>query len=117
MLATLLNGRILKPKRYDEEILEAAGWNEKNYSGKQLLYQQFENSQQQLLNYMENNGYPFAKIFLDSISIENNELSGILKIDRGPLYKIDSIRIIGSAKVSTDFLQRYLNIPNGTIHI
>lgn len=106
----------IKTKPVDAQILESAGWNEKHFSGKELQYQQFQASQQQLLNYMENNGYPFAKIFLDSISIDNNELTGILKIDRGPLYKIDSIRIFGNAKISNDFLARYLNIPNGTIY-
>src|SRR5579871_1174933 len=106
----------IKTKHDDASILEAAGWSEKNFSGKLLNYQQFESSQQQVLNYMENNGYPFAKIFLDSVAIDNNELSGTLKIDRGPLYKIDSIRIFGNAKVSNDFLQRYLNLPNGTVY-
>ena len=106
----------IKTKRTDATLLEAAGWNEKNFSGKLLNYQQLQNSQQQLLNYMENNGYPFAKISLDSIEITNNELTGILKIDKGPLYKIDSIRIYGQAKISNDFLQHYLNLPNGSIY-
>ncbi|HLX67745.1 MAG TPA: BamA/TamA family outer membrane protein, partial [Puia sp.] len=35
---------------------------------------------------------------------------------KGPLYKIDSIRVFGNAKISTEFLQRYLNIPNGSIY-
>ena len=106
----------IKTKHADAAMLEAAGWNERNFSGKLLNYQQFQNSQQQLLNYMENNGYPFAKISLDSIVIQDNELSGILKIDKGPLYKIDSIRIFGNVKISNDFLQRYLNIPDGAIY-
>jgi outer membrane protein assembly factor BamA len=106
----------IKTKNSDATILEAAGWNGKNFSGKILNYQQLQNSQQQLLNYMENNGYPFAKISLDSIAIANDELTGLLKIDKGPLYKIDSIRIYGNAKISTDFLQHYLNLPNGSIY-
>lgn len=106
----------IKTKSTDATILEAAGWNDKNYSGKPLNYQQLQNGQQLLLNYMENNGYPFAKISLDSITISNNEMAGVLKIDRGPLYKIDSIRIYGNAKISNDFLQHYLNLPNGTIY-
>jgi outer membrane protein assembly factor BamA len=106
----------IRTKHEDATILEASGWNEKNFSDKQLDQQQLHNSQQQILNYMENNGYPFAKIFIDSITIENNKLTGILKIDRGPLYKIDSIRVFGNVKISSEFLQRYLNFPNGTIY-
>ncbi|HXB42653.1 MAG TPA: POTRA domain-containing protein, partial [Puia sp.] len=106
----------IKTKSADATVLDATGWNEKNYSGKPLNYPQLQNSQRLLLNYMENNGYPFAKISLDSIAIRNNELIGVLKIDRGPLYKIDSIRIYGNAKISNDFLQHYLNLPNGSIY-
>ncbi|HVM88679.1 MAG TPA: BamA/TamA family outer membrane protein [Puia sp.] len=106
----------IKTNERDASTLEASGWNNKNFSGRPFNYQQLESSQQRVLNYMENNGYPFAKIFIDSISIVNNELSGMLKIDKGPLYKIDSIRVFGNAKISTDFLKRYLNIPDGTIY-
>ena len=106
----------IKSGKQDDDLLEASGWSGKKFSGKQLDFNQFKGSQQQVLNYMENNGYPFAKIYLDSIILQNNELAGKLKIDRGPLYKIDSIRAYGSAKISTDFLQRYLNIRNGSIY-
>ncbi|MBS1975651.1 MAG: BamA/TamA family outer membrane protein, partial [Bacteroidetes bacterium] len=60
--------------------------------------------------------YPFAKIYVDSISIVNNEVSGVLKIEKGPLYKIDSLRVFGNARISTNFLKRYLNIPDGLIY-
>jgi outer membrane protein assembly factor BamA len=70
-----------------------------------------------MLDYMENNGYPFAKVSLDSLSLrDSGEVSGVLKIDKGPLYKIDSLRIFGTAKISNEFLQRYLNLPNGTLY-
>ena len=106
----------IKSGKQDADLLEASGWTGKKFTGKQIDFNLFKGSQQQVLNYMENNGYPFAKIYLDSISLQNNELAGKLKIDRGPLYKIDSIRAYGSAKISTDFLQRYLNIRNGSIY-
>jgi outer membrane protein assembly factor BamA len=38
-----------------------------------------------------------------------------LKVNKGPRYKIDSIRIQGNAKISNDYLQRYLDIRNGSI--
>ena len=69
-----------------------------------------------MLVYLENNGYPFGKVFLDSISLIEDSVTATLLIDKGPLYKIDSIRIYGNAKISNDFLQRYLEIPNGSIY-
>ena len=43
-------------------------------------------------------------------------ISAILNIEKGPLYKIDSIHIIGSAKISVEFMERYLGIPEGSIY-
>jgi len=106
----------INTKTDDAFILNASGWNEKKISNKLINFQEIQHAQQQMLNYLENNGYPFAKIFLDSIALDNGTLTANLKIDKGPLYKIDSIRVYGSAKISNDFLQRYLNMGNGSIY-
>jgi len=108
-------GHILT-KPDDAIILYASGWNEKKISNKLLNFQEIQHAQQQILNYLENNGYPFAKISLDSIALTDGILTSNLKIDKGPLYKIDSMRIHGTAKISDDFLQRYLGIRNGSIY-
>jgi len=104
-------------RHIDPALLAAVAWNEKAFSHRPLDFRQFQVRQQLLLDYLENNGYPFAKISLDSIVLKDSaEVSAVLKIEKGPLYKIDSIRVFGTAKISNDFLQRYLNIPNGSIY-
>ncbi|MDR3717059.1 MAG: POTRA domain-containing protein [Puia sp.] len=104
-------------RKVDPVLLMAIGWNARYFSGKPLNFAQFRQEQQTLLNYLENNGYPFAKISLDSVRLrENGEVSASLKIDQGPLYHIDSIRVYGNAKISNEFLQRYLNITEGSIY-
>lgn len=72
--------------------------------------------QKKILDYLEENGRPFGKVYLDSIDIVRNEVSAVLKVEPGPLYKIDSIRVYGDAKISNEFLQRYLEISNGSIY-
>jgi hypothetical protein len=69
-----------------------------------------------LLNYYQNNGYPFAQLKFDSISILNDEITGKLNIDKGILYKLDSINIIGNASISYDFLYKYLGIQKNSIY-
>ncbi|HWW39695.1 hypothetical protein, partial [Pedobacter sp.] len=96
--------------------LESAGWDSKKLSGKPATPDYFQTEELQLLNYMENNGYPFAKISLDSVAIKNGAISAVLNIEKGPLYKIDSIRIVGTAKISVEFMERYLGIPQGSIY-
>ncbi|HTQ29230.1 MAG TPA: hypothetical protein VMI35_13925 [Puia sp.] len=103
-------------RKADENILAASGWNDLKLTGRLFNFQQIQKAQQQILDYMENNGYPFARISLDSIVLSQGVLSATLAIFKGPLYTIDSIRIIGSAKISMHFLQRYLNIQNGSMY-
>jgi outer membrane protein assembly factor BamA len=98
-------------------LLNAVGWRRKNFSGEPMDFSQVQNWQSKILDYLENNGHPFAKIYLDSLKIEeDNKVSATIKIEEGPLYKIDSVRIYGNAKVSNNFLQRYLDINNGSIY-
>lgn len=64
----------------------------------------------EILTYYQNNGYPFAKVYFDSVQIdEKNNIIASLKIDKGFLYKIDSIRVWGNANISNNFLLHYLN--------
>lgn len=66
--------------------------------------------QDSVLAYYNNTGYPFAAVKMDSIEIDNNELSGNLVIDSRGLYSIDSIIQNGKAKLTQNFLHRYLEI-------
>ncbi len=100
----------------DKKALTEAGFFEKDFTDKIINIDQLQKVQQGLLNYYENNGYPFARIYLDSIFIENERLKGLLKAEPGVLYHIDSIRVIGGAKISKDFLQRYTGITNGSLY-
>ena len=100
----------------DQDILEAIRWNEKVFTNDPVSFTNLQGWQEKALNYLEENGHPFAKISFDSIEIEGDEIKGLLTINRGPLYKIDSLRMYGDAKVSNDFLQRYLELPDGSAY-
>ncbi len=77
---------------------------------------QFKKMQTLLLEYFENNGYPFALVGLDSIRIENRKLFANLLIEKGFLYKVDSIRLMGPARISQNFIHRYLDLPKGSLY-
>lgn len=100
----------------DKKLLEQVGWSDKATLNKPLDVTQLKQLQERLLDYFENNGYPFAKIYLDSFAFADDKVGARLSIDRGPLYKIDSIRMYGDAKISNIFMQRYLDIKNGSIY-
>jgi len=100
----------------DNKILDAVGWNRKAFDKKPVNVSQLQSLQMKILEYMENNGYPFASVEMDSVILKDELLYGRLKIINGPLYKIDSIRNDGNARISSGFLQHYLGIRNGSIY-
>lgn len=100
----------------DRKILELAGGSGNDFRNKFLNGDQLQAFQLKILDYLENSGYPFAKLYLDSIRFEREKIFASLKIEKGPLYKIDSIRVYGRAVISKTFLQRYLEIRNGSLY-
>lgn len=107
---------LLNTQQADAAVVALTGWNEKNFSGKPMDFNQIKFLQEKTLDYLENNGFPFAKIFLDSLQLETDLVSAVLKIEKGPLYTIDSIRVFGKVNLSNNFLQRYLEIPEGSLY-
>jgi len=103
-------------KNIDAQILDAIGWRAKNFVEKPMDFDQLKTWQEKILVYLENNGYPFAKVFLDSLQIEDERISALLKLDKGHQYKIDSIRVNGEVKISNIFLQKYLDLPDGSLY-
>ncbi|MGB8192229.1 MAG: ShlB/FhaC/HecB family hemolysin secretion/activation protein [Chitinophagaceae bacterium] len=107
----------LNTEQVNKGWLEAVGWNNRQYADHAFNWQQYMLLRQKLLDHLENNGYPFAKLFLDSLELRNEgTIQASLKLDPGPLYKIDSLRIYGTTRISNDFLQRYLDLKNGSIY-
>ncbi|MGB0431288.1 MAG: hypothetical protein ACPGLV_12505 [Bacteroidia bacterium] len=62
----------------------------------------------------ENNGYPFAKVWLDSFSVKSGAITAKLKFDLGPYFEFETIEIDPLIKVNPVFLMRYLNLNKGT---
>jgi outer membrane protein assembly factor BamA len=117
----------LDTRKVDPGVLQAVGWRDRTFSGNPMDFAQVEEWQEKILTYMENNGYPFAKVYLDSFEVNNDigvmgidtvvsgRVSARLNLEKGPVYRIDSIRVFGNAKIANEFLQRYLDIRNGSI--
>ncbi len=106
----------LVPTDIDKRALELSDFKEKNFFNKPIIMQQLQKVQQRILNYYENNGYPFAAVFIDSVGVDEDKINALLKVKKGVLYKVDSIRQLGNAKMSNKFLQRYLSISNGSLY-
>ena len=105
----------LDTRQIDPSVLQAIGWKDKIFIDKPMDFSQVQQWQEKILNYMENSGHPFAKVYLDSLQLNKEKVWAQLKLEKGPSYKIDSIRVLGTVKIDNIFLQRYLDIRNGSL--
>ena len=103
---------IRSSRNIDKQIFSSIGVNQENLYSVRFDYDQLQSLQKKILNYYENNGYPFASVYLDSIQIKQSHIDVMLNSDKGVYYTIDSIRIVGDVVVKKSFLQHYLNIKN-----
>ncbi|MFI5157047.1 MAG: POTRA domain-containing protein [Chitinophagales bacterium] len=106
----------LDASKVDPALMDLLGWKEKQFTGKAMDFAQVQAWEEKILDHLEKTGYPFARVYLDSLQLDRDKISGLLKVDKGPPYKIDSIRVYGNAKIDNGYLQRYLEIPNGSIY-
>ena len=98
----------------EDELLQQIGFKEKFYSGTTFNYKSAETLLQKVVTYHENNGYPFAQVQLDSITIEDDKIAAALFLVRRQMIQYDTVAVHGDSRVSKKFLYSYLNIkPKG----
>lgn len=69
--------------------------------------------QESMLKNLNNNGYPFALIEVDSLSLDQKVLNGVWKLNTGELVCWDRIICKGDLKVKKNFIERYLSVFSG----
>jgi outer membrane protein assembly factor BamA len=107
---------VINTDSVDKNVLNNIGWNEKQFNNKEIDFAQLQFVQNEIVKYYENNGYPFAEVSLDNIGILDNKIKGDLRVKKGTLYHIDSIKVYGKVKIKNLFLQHYLDIYNGSVY-
>jgi outer membrane protein assembly factor BamA len=113
---------LLKSKGYPAASIDSVQYDStaaycELYTGELLKnFSKYTQEKEKIITELENTGYPFASVYMDSVEFINNKMQGVLKVDKGPLYKIDSIRNFGTGSISSGFLQQYLGIKNGSIY-
>lgn len=100
----------------DQNVLSNSGWNEKQFTNKEIDFNRLRFQQDKIIEYYENIGYPFASVALKNVEIINNKIKAQLYVDKGILYHIDSIRVYGKVKIKNLFLQHYLGIANASVY-
>ncbi len=99
-----------------QDILSGAGFREEQVSNKQFNPDQFAKKAERLLQYLENNGYPFASIRLDSVVADSVGISASLNLTLNQLILFDTMEVIGDANIKKWYLYRYLNIKPQSLY-
>ena len=107
--AYLRNGNV------QDAFLSQVGYREKLFENKKFIYSEIADMESKLLTYAEDNGYPFAQVWLDSIEIKEGQIGAVLMMKTGDVFKFDTIHTEGFAHISIQFLQNYLDIKKGTV--
>lgn len=105
---------ILRTDSIEPSLLANLGFDGKTLS--QMEVAQWPLLQEKVLGYLEDNGYPFASVNIDSVALAGSDIHARLHIEKGPLYSIDSIHAGGNASISNNFLQHYLGIREGSTY-
>ncbi|MBM3432365.1 MAG: hypothetical protein FJX92_05090 [Bacteroidetes bacterium] len=100
----------------DPAWLKSTDWEGRFEQGKLMDWSDWSDWQRRCLDRLENNGYPFARVGLTDIRFEGDTVRGRLVLDKGILYRIDSIRIYGGLRIDPLFLNRYLMIAPGGLY-
>ena len=100
----------LKLGNLNPGLASKLGISEKLYFNKAFKHKEVAKMLEKIILFYENNGYPFVAVKLDSVNTEQDKLSAVLNVEKNKLFKIDSIKLIGNAKVNSAFLNRYLGI-------
>jgi outer membrane protein assembly factor BamA len=98
------------------EIASAARFREKLYTGRPIDPRQVARLFEDLLVQSENSGYPFARVWMDSIRREGDGLSAAMHLDRGKLVRLDSVVVRGTARTNMRYLHAYIGLRPGDIY-
>ena len=103
----------LDPGKTDPVLLQTMSWPRAFDSGKAFDWSVWSDWSRRCLDRLENSGYPFALVGLAEVRLEEDTVRAQLRLERGLLYRIDSIRVYGGLRIGADFLHRFLSIARG----
>ncbi|HMQ75383.1 MAG TPA: BamA/TamA family outer membrane protein [Flavobacteriales bacterium] len=69
-----------------------------------------------LLRDAEDHGHPFASVRLDSLRSTGDGLLATVHVDLGPLVRIDSVVVKGTARISPRYLHQHIGIRPGDVY-
>ncbi len=105
--------------RYDQSdawLKDFIDYDLQKLEGKVLTPKAISKLSDQLITDLENRGYPFAEVRFANVDFEGDQLNAEMLVDRKKLIRFDTLTNIGLAKISKNYLRRYLEIRPGDVY-
>lgn len=99
-----------------EGILLKSGLSTKNISHLYANPDRLTSFYQKLITYYEDNGYPFAIVKLDDVTVKNDSISGSLQVSEGQLFTYDTLSLHGDLRLNRSYLEQYLGLVEGEVY-
>lgn len=96
----------------EQNILRQLGIDKVN-SGQSIPYDQLPVIKRKLIEYYENNGHPFARVFIDDISIAGQLISGRLVCEPMEFITFEPLNLTGDVQLNEAFLANHTGIRQG----
>ncbi|MEO6833744.1 MAG: BamA/TamA family outer membrane protein, partial [Chitinophagaceae bacterium] len=108
----------LSLKQVPPNIILGTGITEAQFANRDLTPKSISKLSEQILNWCENNGFPFATVGLDSIVSLENEVGIFARVSvvLNGVRRIDSLITEGNAQLAKPYLMRYLDIHEGNLY-
>lgn len=98
------------------EVMRKVGFKKGEVEAAPLGPKTIERMVKRVVRFYENRGYPFVEVRLDSTTLVSNNMFAVLRLNKGPEYRIDSLVVKGTAKVRTGYLHAYLGIRRNELY-
>ena len=99
----------------DPEWLEAVRFRARPFQEAPLRHDALLALEKRLLEYAENNGYPFAAVWLDSVRVQaEGGVTAQLQMEKGRYFTFGTLKNKGDLKLPTAFLPNYLGLKPGS---
>ena len=97
-------------------LLRLSGFDEKRFLKSKIKPTLLGSVMEKIIRYYEDNGYPFVSGRLDSVEINDGNVSAQLNIIKGPLVKLDTIILNEDAGIHRSFIMNYLDLEQGELY-
>lgn len=106
----------LLPGNCNPLALRNSGWQPQDFNEHVFKNSELKYFFEKILEWYENNGYPFAAIALQNIVVADSSVAATIQIEKNQFITIDSLILHGNLVINKKYLYNYTGIDPGNVY-